>query len=179
MAQLVIPKTYDANKAPRVSDLDNIRLSVESFVNSTKLNADNISLSAISSAISAAQARSIIEQAGTADSQFNNASNPTITVTESGVYIIHVERDGFQVNLGSAGAAQSQLTNSITTTLSINAVVTDTWSSTFTQNTSPAAMQTLDLNYDASVQTIKSLTIGDVISTSLAGNITLIKILET
>lgn len=103
MPTLVIPKTYRARKAPRVADLDNIRLTLESFFNSTKLDDANINLAAISSAMSATQSKTLIASSEVGQITSTSGINEVaVTVPESAVYIIYLVTDNYVIPSATA-----------------------------------------------------------------------------
>jgi len=85
MPQLVIPKSYKALRSPRASDIDNIRLTVENFVNGIKLDSDNLQVDALAQAFSTTQAAEILDRSELGDI-VDYSTN--IIVQETGIYLI-------------------------------------------------------------------------------------------
>lgn len=91
MPTLDITRSYAANRSPRVSDLDNIRLGFEVFFNNTKVDASNLDVSALTLAFTAVQARAVIDASQI--SELDVSSGTDITVQESGFYLVMINGD--------------------------------------------------------------------------------------
>lgn len=182
MPTLVIPKTYRDGKAPRVSDLDNIRLSIESFFNSTRLDNANIDLAAISAAISAAQAKTLIDtsEIGQVEEQVNTTTYPSVTVEASGYYIIFAQMDQIvSVATEAPNIASASATEEINLAINgINVIAKDI-SHTYVVDATQTSFRTSQLGQIAGITRIATLTVGDVITLDVPGSISLIKLYET
>lgn len=182
MPTLVIPKTYRDGKAPRVADLDNIRLSVEAFFNDTKLDNANIDLAAITAAITAAQAESIITTAelGEITEQANTTSTPSVTVVDSGYYIVYAQAD-FSLEVGTAGTNTTYISESSVISLEVNGVAayTQTLESNFTIRPGGGTFQSITYGHVGGFTIVQSLTQGDVLTLNVPGSISVIKLYET
>lgn len=99
MPQLVIPKTYKSNRALRVSDLDNIKLTVEAFINSTKLDSANLQLDSLLQAFSSAQSKAILERSEIGQETGGTVSS--VTVLDSGFYFAKVKTTNTSATGGS------------------------------------------------------------------------------
>lgn len=76
MPILNIPQTYRAGQRLRKTDLDGIVSSIETFVNTTKLDTSNLNITSIISSLTATQANDILSAANStgADELINKAS---------------------------------------------------------------------------------------------------------
>ena len=184
MPTLVIPKTYAANRSPRVGDLDNIRLTIEACFNNTKVDADNVNLSDVSSAITAAQAQTIISTAGTGSVvQSSFVSSPStvgFTIPTSGVYLISF---GTQRMTGAQGsgfppAATASLSSSGSVSISVNGVTLYTYARTFAFNTSGSDFRSIVNTATIPWSVVRSFTEGDVITSTYQGELVVTKLLE-
>ena len=182
MPTLVIPKTYRDGRPPRVIDLDNIRLTLETFFNTTKLDAANISLAAISSAITATQAKTIIDSSeiGQTVELINTASAPTATVVDTGYYLVYIQAN-MSLEVGSSGTTTTYISESSTITLSINGVssYSRTLTAEFTIRAGGGGFDTITYGHVGGISLFRSLTLGDELSLNVPGSITLIKLYET
>lgn len=183
MPTLVIPKTYRDGKAPRVSDLDNIRLSIEAFFNSTKLDADNISLSAISAAVTASQSRTLItsSEIGQITSQENiDGSVISVTIADSGLYAVYFSavRSVSNSNIGSGDASGSS-----SLTFQINGITEHDMSLSFSTKTNSGLTTLSYYNQEVTpICLVRSFTQGDVLTLSGytdVASLSVIKLMET
>lgn len=180
MPTLVIPKTYRDGRAPRVIDFDNIRLTLESFFNVTKLDATNINLAAISSAISATQAKTIISSSEIGQTSISEDSSgaTSITIADSGTYIIYL-RGTRSLQSAATGSGDS----SVSTTMNIAVNGVNVYSLPLSYIYTSNAISPMDL-VDYSIGTVsfvRALTQGDVVSvedTSDPVSLTVVKLVE-
>lgn len=182
MPTLVIPKTYRDGRPPRVIDLDNIRLTLETFFNTTKLDHTNIDLAAISAVISASQSRTLItssECGSTSSSEEASSADLELTIVDSGVYAIYLYLER-STTAGPTVSGDFSLTSDIN--IEINGVTEYTVDNTVTIATDTGNDFSL-INYDgAPLVFVRSLTQGDIITVSGStevGIISAIKLLET
>lgn len=181
MPTLVIPKTYRDGSAPRVIDLDNIRLTLETFFNTTKVDATNINLSSIASAVSASESRTLItnsECMQTVD-DMDSTGSVSYTIVDTGVYIVYVRctRSLQSVSIGSGDSSTSSDIN-----IAINGVNTYDLSLDSYYRAAGAAAITYNDYGVGSVSFISNFTEGDVISvedTTDPTSLSVIKLLET
>ena len=181
MPTLVIPKTYRDGRAPRVIDLDNIRLTVESFFNVTKLDDSNISLSALSSAISATQAKTIVSSSeiGQTTTSEDSSGAVNVTIEDSGVYIVYLRMTR---SLQSSASSSGDSSVSRTANIAINGVQAYNLNLTYTYNSNAiSAMNLVDYSI-GTVCCVRSFSQGDYISLedeSESASLAVIKLLET
>lgn len=162
MPTLIIPKTYATNQILTEQDLDNIRSSLLTFFNVTKLDQNNLQLTQIASALTEAQANAIFSQVSS--SAINQSLDKISATTAQDIFEkTSFTDDSTTTSEGSAGTLSSTFAEAQTTTGNEGTFLILIYGRFTGSSSNPA--QTVEMRLQKNSVTVPLFTSNDLIST--------------